>query len=489
MKYKSLVTLSLIGILSFGAVGCDGMTSNVSTEETQKQETEVENEAENIVADKQQDSNEDGQNLSVDEENQENTSSENDTREILEQVLVGKRNFRNADDGQKESYLNSFQYFNGAEIEQPLNLMEYAFVDMDQDGQEEAIVLLDAGYDGAYEILHCYEGEVYGYQLSFRSIQTLYDNGYCLGSGGADTWGIYKLSFTNTEYSQVDIAGCENGNYYLQGETATAAEYDEFVADFTEAQWYSFDSSNLENAEDTGETQNASQNTFQALAPSVVGESSYTMFPYQYEYLAEEDFKYMPKDLLRIARNEIYAMHGYIFKAEDLKEFFSYKDWYEGTVNASDWQDSVLNEYEKKNLELISKLEKEEHTALEVEKDGDGTKLTDGDFVIILPSEWSDDNYYVTKTEDATEVNYIFNSKNNVLYGFGGHVFTLTKSKDVQSNPFGDNLIELGKHGNYYYYMSQSTDVQHSTQHDVLAKEWSQLSNTYNEIADSFVAN
>ena len=64
---------------------------------------------------------------------------------------------------------------------------------------------------------------------------------------------------------------------------------------------------------------------------------------------------YTPKEL-RLMRNEIFADHGYIFKSEDLRNFFLEKDWYKprfDNVNDS------LNDIEKINISLIKSLEVE----------------------------------------------------------------------------------------------------------------------------------
>lgn len=486
MKRKKLAALGLTGILALGMIGCNGNTADTNTENISNQTSESE------VADTSSEEtqstsvSEEGQDASVDEEKSDSANEEkNSVRELLEEVLAGKKSFLNTDGGGAECYLNNFTYFDEIQTEQPLNLTEYAFVDIDQDGEEEAVVSLDAGYNGAFEILRCKEGVVYGYQLNFRVFGIVFNNGYFMGSSGESAWNIYRISFTKTSYADENFAGCTNGYYYLDGEDVTESEYYDFVAGLTQVQWYSFDSLDG-NSEETAHT--SSQDTAPIMYPSLVGWNTGTIFDYEYDYLTEQNLKYVPEDVLRIARNEIFAKHGYIFETEDLKEFFSYKDWYQGTVKASDWDDSVLNEYEKKNLELISQFEKKEEKALDITEEENSTKLTDGEFTITLPSVWNEDNYYVIKAEEESGIYYYFISKNNAKYGFGGHVFTLTKSTQEQSSDFSDNFVELGKHGDYYYYMGQSTDVQFSPESRALAKEWSQLSNTYNEIAESFVA-
>lgn len=67
----------------------------------------------------------------------------------------------------------------------------------------------------------------------------------------------------------------------------------------------------------------------------------------------------MSKDQLRLARNEIYARHGYTFKSIELFTYFSGKSWYNPTVEPDAFQESVLNRYEKANTALIEQLEAE----------------------------------------------------------------------------------------------------------------------------------
>ena len=59
----------------------------------------------------------------------------------------------------------------------------------------------------------------------------------------------------------------------------------------------------------------------------------------------------------RIARNEIYARHGRMFQDEQLQAYFDMCSWYEGTVAPENFSDSVLNEVEKANLQMITDYE------------------------------------------------------------------------------------------------------------------------------------
>lgn len=60
----------------------------------------------------------------------------------------------------------------------------------------------------------------------------------------------------------------------------------------------------------------------------------------------------------RIARNEIYARHGRMFQDEQLQAYFTLCSWYEGTIAPENFSDSVLNEVEKANLQMITEYEK-----------------------------------------------------------------------------------------------------------------------------------
>lgn len=72
-------------------------------------------------------------------------------------------------------------------------------------------------------------------------------------------------------------------------------------------------------------------------------------------YLDEEMLSRWDAYDLYLARNEIYARHGYIFKNQDLQEYFGSKSWYQGRTQ--EVSDSSLNEYERANVQLILSLE------------------------------------------------------------------------------------------------------------------------------------
>lgn len=76
-------------------------------------------------------------------------------------------------------------------------------------------------------------------------------------------------------------------------------------------------------------------------------------------YLTKSDLYGLTQEECRFARNELYARHGRKFADEGLQEYFNSKDWYQGYIEPSDFNDSVLNDYEIANRDLIVQYEEE----------------------------------------------------------------------------------------------------------------------------------
>lgn len=76
-------------------------------------------------------------------------------------------------------------------------------------------------------------------------------------------------------------------------------------------------------------------------------------------YLSEAEVRSVSVDQMLIGRNEIFARHGRMFDMPELAEYFSQQPWYQGTIPAAQFDSSVLNDFEKKNVELIKRIEDE----------------------------------------------------------------------------------------------------------------------------------
>lgn len=62
-------------------------------------------------------------------------------------------------------------------------------------------------------------------------------------------------------------------------------------------------------------------------------------------------------ETLNLAKNEIYARHGFIFTTNSIAEYFNNCTWYKPSVEASQFQDSVFNQYEIANIRLLEDYE------------------------------------------------------------------------------------------------------------------------------------
>lgn len=67
----------------------------------------------------------------------------------------------------------------------------------------------------------------------------------------------------------------------------------------------------------------------------------------------------LSQDQLKKARNEIFARHGRKFDDPELQNYFNGLSWYQGTTEAADFSEEVLNEYELANVKLIADYETE----------------------------------------------------------------------------------------------------------------------------------
>lgn len=86
--------------------------------------------------------------------------------------------------------------------------------------------------------------------------------------------------------------------------------------------------------------------------------SDYYILPTSsYAYLTEYDLYGLSSEELRLARNEIYARHGRVFKDEDLQEYFNHMRWYQELPKKKEVSDYELNDYEKENIQLIKSFE------------------------------------------------------------------------------------------------------------------------------------
>lgn len=88
-----------------------------------------------------------------------------------------------------------------------------------------------------------------------------------------------------------------------------------------------------------------------------VGVFYYTLFSQTDErYYTAKDFSGASADILKLAKNEIYARHGRMFQDRELYEYFLSRMWYEPLYAPEEFDESCLNEYERANIDLLVSL-------------------------------------------------------------------------------------------------------------------------------------
>lgn len=473
MNKKKLTLLIMTGLLAVNLTACQNKTSK----EDPSDNTQVQEDS-RVQEDNKAQEDSEGQEDSKEMEDSKSSKpsgTQKSSNASYRKVLNNELSLISTDEGGAETYLKDLTY-NGASKPIPYNVTQFAYLDLDLDSEKEIVLALDTGYDGAFEVLKEIDGTVYGYYFNYRSMIPLYADGSMLGSSGAADNKIYRWKFSTT--------GCTSEVLDSSADIDSTKK---------RATWYDFTTSNIDKVLGNGSASESASTSKTKTSGSLLNidqkTQGYVFFGSDTEYLLEEELQYIPTEILRIAKNEIYARHGYRFTS-DMKTFFEKKSWYTGNVSASDWSDSKFNTYEKKNVNLLKKYESlETKVPFSTSSVAEGTLIRGDGFTLTLPSVWNDSNYFVTKTGDENADVYGFYSKNNFAYGYGGHVFSLLVYQGPMSeedSSFCDNLVSLGNDGNRYYYMAQSTDVQRAHDISALDSEWKQLSDTYEQIADSF---
>lgn len=95
------------------------------------------------------------------------------------------------------------------------------------------------------------------------------------------------------------------------------------------------------------------------IAPGTASDNGYILPDSAIRNLTKADLEGLSAEECKIARNEIYARHGRKFDDEGLQSYFDSCDWYQGTVEPGDFQESSLSETEIANRNLIIEYEKE----------------------------------------------------------------------------------------------------------------------------------
>ncbi len=110
-----------------------------------------------------------------------------------------------------------------------------------------------------------------------------------------------------------------------------------------------------ETTEETAEDTETTEETAETVDP-LDDPDAYIIPDSDSRYLTAEEVEAMDWTHLYYAINELYARRGRIFGTTNkVQKYFDSKTWYNGTIPASEWSDTIFNEYERANLRLMMK--------------------------------------------------------------------------------------------------------------------------------------
>ena len=139
---------------------------------------------------------------------------------------------------------------------------------------------------------------------------------------------------------------------------------------------------------------------------------------------------------LRLLRNEIFARHGYVFKSQELNDYFVKFDWYQPSLT-SEQVDEKLTETDRFNISLIKSLESNKKQS-SIKWDNELQSYLDLIPMIKLPLDFECENGFDIpeldyendlvskyKPEGATIIGKLYQDKDEValVYGYPADIF------------------------------------------------------------------
>ena len=201
-------------------------------------------------------------------------------------------------------------------IEQAELYFDYADDEWGNSGTLHIQFLSDSIYVEVLNYKNAAQGSDYGISGAFELIrekEDIAENGIAVDSGYYSSWTEEEIMSAVNERSQ----------YY------TASAYYSEIIDY----W--------ENVREVRDISNVMEPLFET----------------DRKYYTKEEFESEPMLVIHLAKNEIYARHGYVFADKDLYNYFMGCIWYSPISDSANFDDSVFNEYERANLEILADLD------------------------------------------------------------------------------------------------------------------------------------
>lgn len=186
---------------------------------------------------------------------------------------------------------------------------------------------------------------------------------------------------------------------------------------------------------------------YEKLAAGVTMSSDNPYAEYYYGYiisdsnqrkLTEDDVAYMSKEQLILARNEIFARHGYVCKDEHLFEYFAQCSWFVAETAPGDLDRIDLNSTETANVNFLKKYQELVSSVPDIYSlDTSLTRTVETPYFTVKVPKYFKDYCKITKGKDDGVYNVKFYETVSQEYDSDlGRVFTITvvpSTKDYTS--------------------------------------------------------
>lgn len=190
---------------------------------------------------------------------------------------------------------------------------------------------------------------------------------------------------------------------------------------------------------------------------------------------SNKDIDDLSEEELELARNEIYARHGRKFKTNYIQNYFNNQSWYKDTIESNKFDESVLNEIEKYNIDFIAQYEES------LNNNTSSKKVSFGKYSLDIPDDWT-----YTKGENGSAS---FFEKYNYENGWYGALCTITICKNEDELNNFPNYKVLGTLNGLYYVSIRPTSVEYNYEDSIATEKYKTAQLKLDDVLDSFEFN
>lgn len=135
--------------------------------------------------------------------------------------------------------------------ESDVKISAFTLADLNGDGEDEVLIwlIVDTNHAFGYTVLHHIDDTVYGYTVPYRSLVDLKRDGTFSFYRNDKRRGSSSMSFSETEYTLEKISYRDGSDYFVDGASATEAEFSLAVSQQSSksrAAWYHFNDANIQ---------------------------------------------------------------------------------------------------------------------------------------------------------------------------------------------------------------------------------------------------